>query len=82
MDMVFLRPDMGSEVNIIPDTPGNTICCTTTERHSAQHLKNYDNNNPSKYIITVQEPKTKAGKRDIPLPPLILEELKEYKNKK
>ncbi len=44
-------------------------------------IKNYDKKIPTKTILAFQEPKTEKSKRSIPLPPNILNELKEHRKK-
>ncbi|ADQ39654.1 integrase family protein [Caldicellulosiruptor acetigenus I77R1B] len=54
---------------------------TITIKRSLRRIKTYDKNLPTKTMLAFQEPKTAAGIRTIPVPPVILEELKEHRKR-
>ena len=54
---------------------------TITIKSSLRRIKTYDKNLPTKTMLAFQEPKTAAGIRTIPVPPVILEELKEHRKR-
>lgn len=49
-------------------------------RHTVARIKNNSNDAQTKTILIIDEPKTKASKRDIPIPSAILQVLVEYRN--
>ncbi|KRQ85843.1 Tyrosine recombinase XerC [Caloramator mitchellensis] len=54
---------------------------TITVKRSLKRVKNFDSNIKKKTIVIFQEPKTNAGNRIIPLPPAVLEELKNHRKR-
>ena len=54
---------------------------TITIKRSLRRIKTYDKSLPTKTMLAFQEPKTAAGIRTIPVPPVILEELKEHRKR-
>jgi integrase len=50
-------------------------------RRSLQRVRIFDGGNSKKTALAFQEPKTEAGKRIVPLPPVIIEELKQHRKK-
>lgn len=50
-------------------------------RQALSRVKVLDENSPTKTKLIFQEPKTKAGKRSIPIPPAVITELKKHKKK-
>ncbi|WPX08230.1 tyrosine-type recombinase/integrase [Anaerocellum danielii] len=54
---------------------------TITVKRSLKRIKTYDKNLPTKTMLAFQEPKTASGIRTIPIPPAIVEELKEHRKR-
>jgi len=54
---------------------------TITIKSSLRRVKTYNEDLPPKTMLAFQKPKTKAGIRTIPVPPVIVEELKEHRKR-
>ncbi|MCX7884095.1 MAG: tyrosine-type recombinase/integrase [Caloramator sp.] len=52
---------------------------TLTVKKSIKRVKNFDKNIKKNTVLIFQEPKTSSGLRVVPIPPAVLEELKEHR---